>query len=50
MKASDETEHDYIDVDILLEMYIEQYQIRKKQILKDLQKEFMKKFTERRDG
>ncbi len=50
LKANDETEHDYIDVDQLLEMYLEQFQTRKKQILKDLQKEFMKKFAERRDG
>ena len=31
-------------------MYIEEFQIRKKKILKDLQKEFMKKFSERKDG
>jgi hypothetical protein len=36
--SSDEQEQEYIDVDALLDMYTEEFQIRKKQILKDLQK------------
>ena len=39
-----------IDIDVLLDYYVEEFTSRKKQILKDLQKEFMKKFTERKDG
>lgn len=47
---SEEQEQEYIDVDALLDMYFEEFQLKKKQILKDLQKEFMKKFAERKDG
>jgi len=50
VNASDEQETELIDIDALLEMYIEEYQTRKKKILKDLQREFMKKFSERKDG
>jgi hypothetical protein len=31
-------------------MYIEEFQAKKKQILKDMQREFMKKYAERKDG
>ena len=50
INPTDEQETELIDIDILLEMYIEEFQARKKKILKDLQKEFMKKFSERKDG
>lgn len=46
----DEQEQEYIDVDSLLDMYIEEFQAKKKQILKDMQREFMKKYAERKDG
>ena len=50
INPTDEQETELIDFDILLEMYVEEFQGRKKKILKDLQKEFMKKFSERKDG
>jgi len=50
INPTDEQETELIDIDILLEMYVEEFQGRKKKILKDLQKEFMKKFSERKDG
>jgi hypothetical protein len=36
INLSDEQETELIDIDSLLEMYIEEFQIRKKKILKDL--------------
>jgi hypothetical protein len=33
---SDEQEQEYIDIDALLDMYFEEFQLKKKQILKDL--------------
>jgi hypothetical protein len=50
INVTDEQEAELIDIDVLLEMYVEEFQSRKKKILKDLQKEFMKKFSERKDG
>ena len=40
----DDFESDYIDLDILLNMYVEEFKQRKKTIQKNLSKEFMKKF------
>ena len=40
----DDFESDYIDIDILLSMYVEEFKLRKKTIQKNLSKEFMKKF------
>ena len=50
INPTDEQETELIDIDALLEMYVEEFQGRKKKILKDLQKEFIKKFSERKDG
>jgi len=50
INPSDKQDTELIDIDALLEMYVEEFQTRKKKILKDLQKEFMKKFSERKDG
>jgi hypothetical protein len=50
INPTDEQETELIDIDALLEMYVEEFQGRKKKILKDLHKEFMKKFSERKDG
>ena len=46
----EEQEQEYIDVDSLLDMYVEEFQQKKKLILKDMQRQFMKKFAERKDG
>ena len=38
----DEFETEFIDMDVLLDLYIDEFQVRRKQNLKDLQKEFMR--------
>jgi hypothetical protein len=46
----DEFETEFIDVDVLLELYVEEFQAKRKQNLKDLQKEFMRYYSNRKEG
>jgi len=46
----DEFETEFIDVDVLLDLYLEEYQAKRKQNLKDLQKEFMRYYQNRKEG
>jgi hypothetical protein len=41
-KPEDDFESEFIDLDILLDLYIEEYVAKKKANLKELQKEFMR--------
>jgi hypothetical protein len=41
-QAADDFETEFVDVDVLLDLYLEEYQHRKKHNLKELQKEFMR--------
>ena len=49
-KPEDDFESEFIDIDILLDLFIEEYVAKKKQNLKDLQKEFMRAYAGRKDG
>lgn len=49
-QATDDFETEYIDVDVLLDLYIDEYSTKRKANLKELQKEFMKQYANRKDG
>jgi hypothetical protein len=49
-KPDDDFESEFVDVDILLDLYVEEYVTKKKQNLKELQKEFMRQYAGRKDG
>lgn len=49
-QSTDEYETEFIDVDVLLDLYVDEYNIKRKSNLKELQKLFMKEYANRKDG